>query len=358
MKRLFLLSLALILGLSLTPAVVADDFVSDPEVPILQNLELTDRDPHAPLTLVVEMHSVAPAQNLLVLEQESEVTVEIESGPARFLYGPEAGGELKSLTRVSYRSAQVRLPALVISADKYYDSHIFVFVDGSPLGLPLRVTAIAAGLFELYGELPSFAPAILRLDLERGYAIIDEAQVNFDAILHDYSQSSKFQELTKGPRGISESRLEPESEGDREVPGPRLPDGEPGIVWCPWLTAPSTLPSDFSNDDCNINLDPRGRVSWQFTNPRAEGFSYKDEHIDSPLFSPAYPANSGIDGIYRSQWGCGVALKVPNNCHLIGKSPQKARCCRGPFAQLFGKICQFIVPGVGAAANWPSCPLP
>jgi len=191
--------MSIILWLASASSGIAASFESNADVPVLDGVELLNRDSDDDsITIVSEEHSIIPAQELLTLRKHSDVLLEIIEGPARFIYKPGAQGDAKILTKVTYQADHVRLPAIV-HGDEKHNSYISIVVDGSVICKPLRLAALPRGIFELYGELPSFAPAILRLDLARGYALIDEADLDDAAAIRDLQESQKFQELTKKP---------------------------------------------------------------------------------------------------------------------------------------------------------------
>jgi hypothetical protein len=57
------------------------------------------------------------------------------------------------------------------------------------------------------------------------------------------------------------------------------------------------------------------------------------------------------DGIYRASWGCGTALKIPNNCTVVVSSTASlSYCCQFPY---------FTPTWVNTYSDsyWPDCPL-
>lgn len=83
-----------------------------------------------------------------------------------------------------------------------------------------------------------------------------------------------------------------------DYPGGGDEDGEPDR--CP-------------NYSCYANPFPPGVVNWKMPDPVASGFSIKPEYVSNALACPSPPRN-GVDGVYRVSWGCGNALKIPDNC--------------------------------------------
>lgn len=97
-----------------------------------------------------------------------------------------------------------------------------------------------------------------------------------------------------------------------------------------------------------------GLVKWNFSNPgrTGAGFSVKPESSYALIWASA-PSNA-IDAIYNRQWGCGIALKVPDSCTVTWNSPSSwSSCCNATFAAL-GYVPKWVNP---AQHNFPYCPL-
>ncbi|MEM9552845.1 MAG: hypothetical protein AAGC60_01180 [Acidobacteriota bacterium] len=66
-------------------------------------------------------------------------------------------------------------------------------------------------------------------------------------------------------------------------------------------------------------------------------------------------SNDLVDGVYRIGWGCGVAIKVPDNVKLIARSPTDAACCQWPMARIDNKRCTIVSTTSGPEPAWPDC---
>jgi hypothetical protein len=87
------------------------------------------------------------------------------------------------------------------------------------------------------------------------------------------------------------------------------------------------------------------------------GYSVKLESVDNGSLVPATaPVTNFVDGLYQTSWGCGIALKVPDNVIAMVYGAD-ANCCRGPFAAFAGKTCEWFDTSAPANANWSDCPL-
>jgi hypothetical protein len=107
------------------------------------------------------------------------------------------------------------------------------------------------------------------------------------------------------------------------------------------------------NYQCYSNPLPPGVVVWKVLDPVASGFSIKPETVSNALACPS-PPKDAVDGVYRTSWGCGTALKIPDNCEAT-LWEHEGLCCCGDL-MLLGYMCAYIDPSDNAAyPDWPDC---
>jgi len=63
-----------------------------------------------------------------------------------------------------------------------------------------------------------------------------------------------------------------------------------------------------------------------------------------------------VDGIYNKDWGCGLALKIPNHCTAHVYQNWVVGFCNPLYIPVKGRI-RWVTPGQGAEDTWPKCPL-
>lgn len=127
--------------------------------------------------------------------------------------------------------------------------------------------------------------------------------------------------------------------------------------WAPALAQGQlgTVPTTF-NASCSQNW-ASGAVLWNFPDPWASGgYSVVEEDTFRRVVASG-GGQSGIEGVYNSDWGCGVALKVPGSCVAIVRGSRQSDvscCCSIDLAAPAG--CLFINPTAVDPMHWPSCP--
>ncbi len=328
--------LALLLALPLAAA-------EDPDRPLLEGVDLSPRDEDFRVSILIEVGAVSPALDLLDLGEPKEVSLTLRRGPAEFLVVTEGDPVIRRVKEFHYRGTRVEVPPIHVGSDTR-ESTLAITLDGVPLGSNLRVKAMPKDGFEtIWLAMQSAKPAIVKLDLEARYGIFDPMKFNWDALPADAEM-------------LERRKQEEEQQKELEAQ-PEEIDGGGSVERCPELVWMRPRPTDeFPINDCMLNLRPYAKI--EFTNvpdPRRSGYSVKLESVDDGSLVWAQGLFMiGIDGLYRTSWGCGVALKVPNNAILTidGLMPS---CCRGPFALAADAHCAWI--STLAEANWADCPL-
>ena len=122
---------------------------------------------------------------------------------------------------------------------------------------------------------------------------------------------------------------------------------------CPpsiWATAP--LGYLFEKEFCVTLVFPYGAIEM-VSGSVIPGYSFKPEfsiNVALPVVSTVtYP----VDGLYRDSWGCGKALKIPNNSSAE-VALVSAGCCQGVIAFISSQRCKFINPT--NLSDWANCP--
>ena len=322
-------------------------------LPSLQSVDLENRTEASRVSILVEVGELMPPTLLLELNHNGNVTLEIVSGTAEFLYPLSVGGELNRLRKVEYQASWVELPTLYAGASEFQESVLKILVDGVPLGEAIRIATLAPGLVrELWLSLQALEPAVLEVDENERSVIYDPLTINYSALEVD------VEDLLSRPAscgsssvvGEDRSRTGKEDFLDRAVGGIY----EEGDYRCPILVWYRPKPTDppFGANNCLSNLKVFGSVEFVGVSPPS-GFSVKPE-FSSILSVPATSIVNLVDGLYRSSWGCGVALKIPDNV-VARVFSVDASCCRGLVAVAAGVTCTWL--DVTTLRDWPDCPL-
>ena len=115
------------------------------------------------------------------------------------------------------------------------------------------------------------------------------------------------------------------------------------------------LASPTSLEICWRTASGPGVVSWHLPEVQTSGYSALTE--DRDLLTWASPSLVAVDAIYRRDWGCGLALKIPDSCSVEVYPNRIVACCNAVAAQL-GNVPHWVKPGIGHEVDWPRCPLP
>ncbi|MGB7068682.1 MAG: hypothetical protein WBD22_04250 [Pyrinomonadaceae bacterium] len=97
-----------------------------------------------------------------------------------------------------------------------------------------------------------------------------------------------------------------------------------------------------------------GKVKWGMSNPANYPYWYsiKPESSNSLRF-PTAPDDS-LDALYRWQWGCGTALKVPDSCTITVSSGGGISACCNAAAMALGHKIKWVYP---RDHGFPHCPI-
>lgn len=104
-----------------------------------------------------------------------------------------------------------------------------------------------------------------------------------------------------------------------------------------------------------------GKVFWDFTDktPREAKYSVKPENSDPLVWGSAPQQN--VDGIYRTQWGCCKAFKIPDSCdfHYTSSGGDWWACCNIAADKLAKKKLKWVDPcnNDKPEKGWVDCPL-
>ena len=279
-----------------------------------------------PISILIEPGAKVPSLILFELDEGSDIEIrfEIVYGRARFLEG------LKEVVLTS-SEGEVRMPA-IRPGPISDETLVRLTVDGVKIIDDLRVVAVPAGRIKVISETRELQSGIVAIEVG-AYAVVDESKL-------DLSEQT------------STRRLDPvDMRGEGRAPTtaiyPIYPYYPPGCF-------------DLSGlEHCRRAPWGPGKVVWNMSNPTAAGYSVKPE--DGPpgfLQYPSWPPTvwQAIDGIYRENWGCGVALKVAGSCTATVGTNQ-IDCCCNTALWLLGHDCEFIDPSVQALNDWSDCPL-
>jgi len=263
---------------------------------------------HRPITFAIEAGSDLPEQVLLELKPQDKLLARFEllEGNAKFGSTHLSLDQLRENGRVveiPVRGGIVTMPPL--QAGTVDDvSLVHVTVNGTILLDDLRVVTLSPGDMEtLRAEIEGFSEAVLAM--ADTYAIIDEEKL----IPYLDQSTGETQGFEGAPCG--------------SYPCTRAPVGP-------------------------------GEVKWLTSNPAAEGYSVKPETGSTLVW--ATPPIQYIDGIYKTNWGCSLALKVPDSCTAEVSGGEIIECCCNATLYLLGYKCKAINPYL--FSDWPDCPLP
>lgn len=353
--------LALLFAIAVVPVGHAEELNVNRGAPVLQDSLFLDRDANTPISIMV-LHregANATAQTLQLLDQESDVRIRID-GDGHFLYRRYVGGEVESLKDVSYRSNRVIIPTVVPPAypEKAYLS---ISVDGLPVSDRIEVFQQTEAVLQVLQKIPAMRATVLRW-VEGEYALVDQSLLDHEGFVRQYlaNRAEYKRSIYALPDGTTMPMIELGKEDSKfeEAAG-----GLSRLVFsctnppcprpCPWeIVLTLAIGQDYTTDyGCDYHLDPFGVVEWQMSFPQFHGFSYKSEFSNTMHWASGF--FDILDGLYRSQWGCGTAIKVPDNVLMIAQ-PSVAVCCQGPIARVLNKRCTRENP---AAIGWPNCPL-
>lgn len=123
-----------------------------------------------------------------------------------------------------------------------------------------------------------------------------------------------------------------------------------------FLPAPGEVATEPASATIPLDLCIRvpwgpGRVEWGFSSPSNAGYSVKPESAFNLIWAQA--PGQDIDGIYKHSWGCGTALKVPDNCTATVQSNGSISCCCNALTSV-KYVCSWVNPG---SIGFPTCPL-
>jgi len=321
--------------------------------PVLQGIDLENRDEESRLSILIQTGELMPPVALLRLVQPSEIVLEIQSGEAEFLYSKDKTVDRTRVKRGEYHADTVVLPSLFAGESEFEESVLTVFVDGVAWGMPLRVATLGKGIIKnLWLEMRTLGPAILEVDEHQRFILFDPQRIAHEELEGDVGRldfSRVVEEFRAGCGPLSE-----EDESNQTFSGEFDAIQEDGDHRCPVLVwyRPKTSDRPFQANNCFSNLKLFGSVEFVGVTPPA-GFSVKPESA-SLLFAPTTPIVNLVDGLYRSSWGCEVALKIPNNV-VARVFSVDASCCRGPIAWAVGKTCSWL--NTSNHQDWPNCPL-
>jgi hypothetical protein len=265
------------------------------------------------IVLVVEEGSVIPtllfhgAGNGAVWgTRAASRTGDLEQGGSfEILGGGLRFAETASSTAVAREcDGALALPAIAAPDDER-DSFVQLMVGGQRVGQPLRLAVRAKGTIgQITSLVPAGDPSYVALGAE--YALVD----------------TKSYEAKASDRGHAGA----------------LQSGGGSTTSAVCLRSP---------------IGP-GWVEWQNVDPWLFGYSVKPETSNFLIYG--HLPSESCDGIYNLEWGCGVALKVPDHCTFyVG---DWTYCCNAAMIPFYGVV-RWVYPGSGGeATEWPSCPLP
>ena len=333
-----------LLALLWAPVGATDAHGGEPSADVLEGVQLIrNGDEYTDfLNLLIERGGAAPAVELLSLPTATRVTLRIE-GPAQFSYHSDGEG-LVFVNEISYEMDKVALPTLLPGA---VESRLFIEVKGQETWSPILIRGVDAGHVRQFLTKPFFSKMVLRASAERGFALVDASRVDWDLVKRETDSPE--------PPGPNEVCIQfgPEQLGDA-APSPLEECSEEPHV-CPsntWYLAPPLYP--FPENNCSVNVFWDGQ--FIMNGGVQPGYSYLHEDGGN-LRHVTKITTRWVDGIYWTGWGCQKAFKIPNNVIAVLYQNGSAWCCRGLVAQALGKNCSFVVPGSGAEAGWPQCPL-
>lgn len=169
-----------------SPIPAQEDLGGSEHLPILQDLELFNRiDEDDRIAILLEEGMTAPPQLLLQLSAAGRVVLEVEHGPARFVLTTSEDENGSTVRRIEYSDDRIYLPPIK-SGPAGRDSVLAISLDGKPIGSPLRIGTLDANTIDrLWLEMMSTAPAILRMNRELRYGVMDPKKVDWNRLQED-----------------------------------------------------------------------------------------------------------------------------------------------------------------------------
>ncbi len=172
------LLLALLLALPLAAA-------EGPDRPLLEGVDLSPRDEDFRVVIAIEAETVSPALHLLDLGEARDVSMTLLQGPAEFLVVTPDDPVVRRVKEFRYRGSRVDVPPIHVGSDTR-SSTLAIAIDGVPLGSGLHVASMPKGGFEtLWQTMQSAQPAILKLDLEARYGVLDPSRFAWEYLPAD-----------------------------------------------------------------------------------------------------------------------------------------------------------------------------
>ncbi len=322
--------------------------------PALLGVDLAQRGGEERINILVEVGKLSPPVVLLQLGRVADISLELQKGEAEFLSSVDGSLAPERTRSVHYRSHQVHLPPLFAGSSEFVESDLTVSIDGVVLGEPIRISSLQEGHIErLWQGMRTLRPAILWGEKTHVAVIIDPRKIATDELQNDVEELRTQRDWIHAP-------LSPQPGAMTELKNQTAHVYEEGGFRCPVLVwyRPRSNDSPFRSNRCFLNTKISGSIEFVGDSPTA-GWSVKPELGGSgSLFRPTQFIVNQVDGLYRNTWGCGVALKIPNNvvARVFGLD---ASCCQGIVAAALGKTCTWVNPLTPPESpTWPVCPLP
>ncbi len=309
-----LITILTLLVFGITPSVFADN-------------ETTRMD-HYGKTILVEQGNIIPALSFDLFFDEyvevdsHRVDMKIMKGNASFLTEGQ-------LTQSSEKNDQI---PEILSNGIYSESFLKIKLNKKKVIIRI-VTLPKGGIENISAYFGEYGPGII--ELKQYYAIVDESKLDINDDSGISQQSSLKEDMSRFQgNGINTDNRIFGSEKDDNIPGFDKESAE-------------------TTDVCIRSPFGPGIVNWNIADPSGPGWKYSVKPENStPLIWAAAPSQA-IDGVYRSSWGCGYALKVPDSCTLTINDGSASSCCNAAMAQL-GYVVEWVNPG---SIGWVNCPL-
>jgi hypothetical protein len=321
---------------------------------VLKGIDLAQRSEEERISILVEVGKLSPSVVLFQLDEPADVSLEISKGEAEFLFTSDKKAAPERTKRVKYRSREVVLPPLFAGEAEFAESLLIISVGSVDIGEPIRVATLAAGHIEvLWLGTRTLRPAVLWYERMGRAVIVDPRSIVAEELQNDLEELSSE---AAAVGDISDNRPGTLSEWQNQVAQIQ----EEGGYRCPVLVwyRPRETDSPFRPNTCLLNTKLSGSVEFIESSP-TQGWSIKPESGGpGSLFRPTQSIVNLVDGLYRSSWGCGIALKIPNNV-VARVFAVDASCCQGLLAAAFGVTCTWVNPLTPPESpTWPVCPLP
>ncbi|MCI0417758.1 MAG: hypothetical protein L0312_00820 [Acidobacteria bacterium] len=256
------------------------------------------------LNKLIELSASAPRN----VQAETEVVFRLDGGSARF---EQNGGRILHAATSTVIGGMLRLPAIKAGkADE--ESLLKVLVDGEEVFERLPVTTVPA---EAFRELEQY-----RADNEAAFLSVA-----------DHSAIVDTSKLTVTPGKLVSEVI--------SLNGSPIPAEEKRQIHINSFTDPWKA----------------GLVIWNITDPKGAGYSYLPELPPAELKWASAPRNE-VDAIYNKNWGCDVALKIPNHCTARIFKDWMIGFCNPIISLKKGRI-RWVTPAQGEEKDWPRCPL-